>query len=87
MKLTKKSILVLHGAGMNMRGLVDIEKFGKESLEDYENKIREYASQLDVSVTFYHSNLEGEMANKLWSVIQDKSSFDGIIINPGSLFL
>jgi len=38
--------LVIHGAGMNMRGKVQTEVFGKLTLPEYDVKIREYAGAL-----------------------------------------
>ena len=36
-------VLVIHGAGMNMRGKVNIETFGTMTLPEYDAKINEYA--------------------------------------------
>ena len=41
-------ILILHGAGMNMRGKSQISTFGTQTLDDYDNQITEYANQLGV---------------------------------------
>jgi hypothetical protein len=39
-------ILVIHGAGMNMRGKVQTEVFGTLTLPEYDVKIRAYAAAL-----------------------------------------
>ena len=37
-------ILVIHGAGMNMRGKVQTEIFGPMTLPEYDERIRGYAT-------------------------------------------
>src|SRR5487761_605092 len=56
-------VLVLHGAGMNMRGKVQTEIFGKMTLPEYDERIRGYAAELGLEVEIFHSNIEGEVFN------------------------
>ena len=51
---------------MNMRGKVQTEIFGKMTLPEYDEKIRGYASELGVDIEIFHSNIEGEVVNKLY---------------------
>ncbi len=73
-------VLVIHGAGMNMRGKVQVEVFGKMTLPEYDEHIRKYAKELDVEVEIFHSNIEGELINKLYDA--HESGVDAAIINP-----
>jgi 3-dehydroquinate dehydratase II len=73
-------ILVIHGAGMNMRGKVQQEIFGKMQLPEYEKNIREYAKALGIEVSFFHSNIEGEVVNALYEAFD--SNIVGCVINP-----
>lgn len=73
-------VLVVHGAGMNMRGKVQIETFGPMTLPEYDTKIRAFAQELGVEVEIFHSNIEGEVINKFYEA-NDKG-FDGALINP-----
>ena len=73
-------ILVVHGAGINMRGKSQVEIFGSDTMEDYSNQIKEYSNQLDVTVDIYHSNIEGEVINKFYQAHED--GYDAAIINP-----
>ncbi len=41
-------ILVIHGAGMNMRGKVQTDIFGTMTLPEYDAHIRAYAKELGV---------------------------------------
>ena len=43
-------VLVIHGAGMNMRGKVQTEIFGKMTLPEYDERIRGYAAELGVDM-------------------------------------
>ena len=58
-------VLVIHGAGMNMRGKAQIEVFGPMKLPEYDKHIRKYASELGIKVEIFHSNIEGEVINTL----------------------
>ena len=60
-------ILVIHGAGMNMRGKVQLDVFGPTTLPEYDERIRGYAKELGVEVEIFHSNVEGEIVNKLYA--------------------
>ena len=57
-------ILVIHGAGMNMRGKVQLDVFGPMTLPEYDERLRGYAKELGVEVEIFHSNVEGEIVRK-----------------------
>lgn len=71
-------VLVLHGQGMELRGTVDIEIFGTMKLPEYDEHIREYASEVGVDVEIFHSNEESEVISKL-----KNTDADAALINPG----
>ena len=73
-------ILVVHGAGINMRGVSQIETFGTATMQDYSKQIREYADDLNLEVDIFHSNIEGEVINKFYQSHVD--GYDAAIINP-----
>jgi 3-dehydroquinate dehydratase-2 len=74
-------ILVIHGAGMDMRGKAQVEVFGKMTLPEYDAAIRRYAEGLGVEVEIFHSNVEGEVINRLYAA-HDDTGIDAAIINP-----
>lgn len=74
-------ILVIHGAGMSMRGKAQLEIFGPMTLPEYDAAIRAYASALGMEVEFFHSNVEGEVINRLYAA-HDDTAIDAAIINP-----
>jgi 3-dehydroquinate dehydratase-2 len=73
-------ILVIHGAGMNMRGKVQTEIFGTMTLPEYDSHIRAYAAELGVEIEIFHSNIEGEVVNKLYAA--NDRDCDAAIFNP-----
>ena len=73
-------VLVVHGAGMNMRGKSEIERFGPLTLAQYDEHIRRYARELDCEVEIFHSNVEGEVINRFYDAFEKK--MDGALINP-----
>ncbi len=75
-------ILVIHGAGMNMRGKVQTEIFGTMTLAQYDERILGYARHLGLDVEIFHSNIEGEIVNKLYEA--NDHGFDAAIFNPAA---
>ena len=73
-------ILVIHGAGMNMRGKVQTEIFGPMTLPEYDERIRGYAAELGLEIEIFHSNIEGEVVNKLYEA--NDRDFDAALFNP-----
>ena len=73
-------VLVIQGAGMNMRGKVQTEIFGTMTLDQYNQHIRDYARELDIEVEIFHSNIEGEVINRLYQA--NDEGFDAALFNP-----
>jgi len=73
-------ILIIHGAGMNMRGKVQTEIFGTMTLPEYDRHSRGYATELGLDIEIFHSNIEGEMVNRLYAAIDE--GFAAAIFNP-----
>jgi len=66
-------VLVIHGAGMNMRGKVQVDIFGPMTLPEYDERIRGYAKELGVEV---------EIVNRLYTA--NDQGFDAAIFNPAA---
>jgi 3-dehydroquinate dehydratase II len=73
-------ILVIHGAGMNMRGKAQLDVFGPMTLPQYDENIRRYAAECGVDVAIFHSSIEGEVIDQLYAA--HDSGIAGCIINP-----
>lgn len=72
--------LVIHGAGMNMRGKAQIEVFGPMTLPEYDTQLRKYAEQLSVELDIFHSNSEGAVVDRIYGA--HGTGLGGCIINP-----
>jgi 3-dehydroquinate dehydratase-2 len=75
-----EKVLVIHGLGMNMRGKVQPEIFGKKTLPEYDAEIREEAGRLGLEVEIFQSNSEGEIVNKIYGAMEE--GVIGLVINP-----
>ena len=73
-------VLVIQGAGMNMRGKSQVEIFGPTTLDEMNEQILGYAEGLGIDVELFHSNVEGEVVNALYDA-HDRD-FDACLINP-----
>ncbi len=71
-------ILIINGPNLNLLGKRDPSIYGNESFEAYFEKLKDEFTDMDLS--FYQSNVEGEIINKLH---QADLVFDAIILNAG----
>jgi 3-dehydroquinate dehydratase-2 len=72
-------IAIINGPNLNLLGKREPEVYGHQSFEDYLKALATKYS--DVTFTYFQSNIEGELINKLHEV---GFSFDGIILNAGA---
>ncbi len=76
-----KKILIINGPNLNLLGTREPEIYGKKTLSDIEKECLEESSKLNLSVSFFQSNSESEIIEK----IQSSNEFEGLIINAGAL--
>ena len=74
-------ILFLNGPNLNLLGTREPDKYGSQTLNDIENFVKTEAKQYGIEVTFYQSNVEGELVNKIQEA---KGVYDGIVLNPAA---
>ena len=75
-------VLVIQGAGMEMRGRTQVDIFGPMTLDQINERVHENATELGVNVTIFHSNSEGEVVDALFAAADDGT--DAAIINTAS---
>ena len=73
-------VLVIQGAGMNMRGKSQLDIFGPTTLDQSNEQILGYAEGLGIDVELYHSNIEGEVVNAIYDA--HERQIDAAVINP-----
>lgn len=76
-----KKVLVINGPNLNMLGTRSPEVYGKITLKDLENMIRNEGRKLDLEVDTFQSNHEGAIIDKIHD---SYGRIDYIIINPGA---
>ncbi|HJA89364.1 MAG TPA: 3-dehydroquinate dehydratase, partial [Candidatus Jeotgalibaca merdavium] len=77
-----KKVLVLHGVNLNMFGKRDPHHYGTESLDDINAAIQQLADELEVNVTVFQTNHEGEMVEQIHQAFDDQIS--AVVINAGA---
>ncbi len=75
-------ILVLNGPNLNMLGIRNPAVYGSKSLDSINTTIYSYAAGMKLNCEFFQSNCEGEIIDKIHSVLKE---YDGCIINAGAL--
>ena len=62
------SIAVMNGPNLNMLGMREPDIYGHQTLADIEADTRELASEKQMDIDWYQSNIEGELINKIQSL-------------------
>ena len=68
-------LLIVNGPNLNLLGSRQPQIYGNVRFEDYFEDLK---SKFDVDLSYFQSNVEGEIINQL-----QQESFDGIILNAG----
>jgi 3-dehydroquinate dehydratase-2 len=73
-------VLIINGPNLNLLGFREPEHYGRETLAEINRRIVDSFPQIQFE--FFQSNHEGDIVDKLNSVVD--SDYDGVIINPGA---
>ena len=74
-------ILVINGPNLNMLGIREKNIYGNNTYQDLLNMIQSHCDKKGVEVSFYQSNHEGDLVDKIQEAY---GVIDGIVINPGA---
>ena len=74
-------VLFLNGPNLNLLGQREPEKYGRTTLPEIEQMVREHAKTVGAEVEFRQSNVEGELVT--W-IQQAKGAVDAIVLNAGA---
>lgn len=72
-------IQIINGPNINLLGKREPSIYGGRSFDDYLEELKQRYPEVDF--VYYHSNVEGEMIDKIHEV---GFSFDGIVLNAGA---
>ena len=73
-------IIIVNGPNLNLLGEREKNQYGNITLKDIENICNDFAIKNNIKLSFYQSNIEGELVNEIQ---KSRNSQDGIIINAG----
>ena len=73
-------IIILNGPNLNLLGEREKNQYGSFTLKDIEKHCSEYAVQNNIILSFFQSNIEGELVDQIQN---SRSDQDGLIINAG----
>ncbi len=75
-----KKIIILNGPNLNLLGEREKSQYGSFTLKEIEKTCVEFAIKSDLKLTFFQSNIEGEIIEKIQT---SRKNDDGLIINAG----
>ena len=75
-----KKIIILNGPNLNLLGEREKNQYGRFTLSEVENNCEKFASENNLIISFYQSNIEGEIVEKIQNSRKDQN---GLIINAG----
>lgn len=75
-------VLVLNGPNLNLLGKREIDVYGKNTLDEINERLEELAGELGASLEIFQSNHEGELIDKLHGAAE--KGFDAVVFNPGA---
>ncbi|MAJ85742.1 MAG: type II 3-dehydroquinate dehydratase [Candidatus Pelagibacter sp.] len=76
----QNNIIIINGPNLNLLGEREKNKYGTHSLKEIENKCADFCKKNSLNLTFYQSNIEGEIVEKIQN---SRSDIHGLIINAG----
>jgi 3-dehydroquinate dehydratase II len=72
---------VLHGVNLDQLGRREPEHYGSLTLTELERRVSDWAGELGIRTTFFQTNHEGELVERLHEV---SDLADALILNPGA---
>ena len=74
-------ILVINGPNINMLDIREPDIYGKNSFKDLLQLLDDTAAEMDIAVTQYQSNHEGDLVDQIQAAY---GQYQGIVINPAA---
>jgi len=78
--MMKYNITIINGPNLNLLGEREENQYGNTSLQDIEKSCLTFAKNNNIKLSFFQSNIEGEIVDEIQNSRSDKNA---IIINAG----
>jgi 3-dehydroquinate dehydratase-2 len=78
----EQKILVIHGPNLNMLGKREPQIYGRTTLEEIDEGLKDQGQKVGILVETFQSNYEGAIVEKIQETFF--SGINGIIINPAA---
>jgi 3-dehydroquinate dehydratase-2 len=75
-------VLIVHGPNLNLLGIREPERYGRETLAQIDRRLEELGTELGATVSSLQNNHEGVLIDEIQAA---HGVVDGIVINPGGL--
>ncbi|MEN6584906.1 MAG: type II 3-dehydroquinate dehydratase [Sulfuricella sp.] len=82
MSAASRKILVLHGPNLNLLGSREPEHYGRDTLDNINQRLLQQAKQALADLESFQSNSEAELINRIHQAGRDGVNF--ILINPAA---
>jgi 3-dehydroquinate dehydratase-2 len=76
----RRRVLVIHGPNLNLLGTRDPSIYGRDTLADIDDALRDRARARGAALDAVQSNVEGDIVT---AIQQATGRYDAIVINPG----
>lgn len=77
-----KKIAIINGPNLNLLGTREKDIYGQLTLEEIKTYTKTKLAHNPVELTWFQSNVEGEIINHIHQVVQN--NFDALVINPAA---
>ena len=81
-KTVANNVLVINGPNLNLLGTREPDKYGTETLDGIEARLKAQAGKAGARVTCFQSNAEAELIDRIQAARSDGTDF--ILINPAA---
>ena len=71
-------LMIINGPNLNLLGVREPSVYGNQTFQEYFESLQQTFN--DIELSYFQSNVEGELINKIQEVGFD---FDGVILNAG----
>lgn len=77
-----KHVAIVNGPNLNLLGTREPHLYGRETLDDLRRTLEALAEELEIHVSFFQSNHEGQIIDHVHGL---RGKAHAIVINPGGL--